>query len=165
MFEAVTRCKMHCQKNPWKIPHWGNIFKIIHFFFHFVLNAATLSLSHSCFLLLSLTHVFPSPTHSYRDVATSFKDTETAVPMIWQNYKQRKRLDFSFIVTKTQKHEKAAWNQTCFLWNRKKLCTEIYFNPRGASDQVLNNFLIESGMWLQTREVHSSMVVSSSLML
>lgn len=42
VFEAVTRHKMHCQKNPWKIPHWGNIFFFVVLkSFAFSFNAAT----------------------------------------------------------------------------------------------------------------------------
>lgn len=151
VFEAVTRCKMHCQKNPWKIPHWGNIFKIIHFLFHFVFSAATAHLT-------ALTHVFPSRATFSPRCSYKFKDTETAVPVIWQT---EKRLVFSFIVTKTQKHKKAALNQPYSFFNRKAPYWNI-FQPKGASDQVLHVFLIVSEIWLRTRAVHSSMVVLSS---
>lgn len=163
MFEAVTRCKMHCQKNPWKIPHWGN-----NFFF----------LNHSLFLSLCFWHRQPllfhsSFAHSRFSLSSTFlpicsykfKDTETAVPVVWQIYKQRKRLDFSFIVTKTQKTQESSLKSTIFFLNRKAPYWNI-FQSLGASDQVLNIFLIVDGIWLQIREVHSSMVVLfSSLML
>lgn len=95
-FEAVTRCKMHCQKNPWKFPHWGNIFKSFTFSFalYFTPHSSP-PLAHSHLSLQSTI----SPRCSYK-----FKDTETAVPVIWQIYKQRKTLNFSFIVTKTHTH-------------------------------------------------------------
>lgn len=166
-FEAVTRCKMHCQKNPWKFPHWGNIFKS--FTFSFALYFTPRSsppLAHSHLSLQSTI----SPRCSYK-----FKDTETAVPVIWQIYKQRKTLNFSFIVTKThartrkkERKKKITRKQlevNCFFLNRKALFWNI-FQSQGASDQVLCVFPILCGIWLQTRKVHSSMVVVfSSLML
>lgn len=124
---------MHCQKNPWKFPHWGNIFKS--FTFSFALYFTPRSsppLAHSHLSLQSTI----SPRCSYK-----FKDTETAVPVIWQIYKQRKTLNFSFIVTKThartrkkERKKKITRKQlevNCFFLNRKALFWNIrYFNPR-----------------------------------
>lgn len=105
VFEAVTRCKMHCQKNPWKIPHWGNVFYFIHFFFHFVFSAATS-------LPLSLTLVFPSESHSYWDVATSLRTQKR--PFLWSGkFTNGEKTWFLFHCYKdtNKKQKKAAWNQ------------------------------------------------------
>lgn len=107
VFEAVTRCKMHCQKNPWKIPHWGNIFKIIHFFFRFVFLRC-----HPSSAPLLLIRVFLSRAHSYQDVATSLRTQKR--PFLWSGKftNREKRRNFSFIVTKTEKKTKQKQKKT-----------------------------------------------------
>lgn len=119
VFEAVTRCKMHCQKNPWKNPHWGNILKIIHFFLPLCIQRPPLSPFPE-----APAHSRPFPSRNTFSPRCSYKFLRTqkqTVPVTWQIYKQRKRLDFSFIVTKTQKkntRKQLEINHVLFL-NRK----------------------------------------------
>lgn len=107
VFEAVTRCKMHCQKNPWKFPHWGNIFlkKENHSLFSLrQYSSAPSLLLCSCRTPNFFSFLYPLPrAHSRRDVATSLRTRKRAFPWSGKNLQTEKRLSFSFLVTKTQK--------------------------------------------------------------